>query len=77
MKEYTDSDWAKNQDIKRFISDYAFNVNNEIINWSFKRQLIVTLYIYEIEYTKQIIITKEIIWLRNLMTQLTCDVEYS
>jgi hypothetical protein len=76
LKSYTDSNWAEDQDIKRSISKYAFNVNSEIINWFSKRQLIVTLSICEIEYTKQTLIAKKVIWLRNLMTQLTCDVEY-
>jgi hypothetical protein len=76
LKNYTNSNWTKNQDIKRLISEYAFNVNSEIINWFSKRQSIVTLFICEIEYTKQTLITKEIICLRNLMIQLTCDVEY-
>jgi hypothetical protein len=35
------------------------------------------LFICEIEYTEQILVVKETIWLRNLTTQLTCDVEYS
>jgi hypothetical protein len=77
LKNYTNSNWAKNQDIRRSISEYAFNVNSEIINWFSKRQFIVTLSICEIEYTEQTLIAKKAIWLRNLMTQLTCDVEYS
>jgi hypothetical protein len=77
LKNYTNSNWAENQDIKRSISKYAFNVNSEIINWFSKRQLIVTLFICEIEYKKQTLIAKKIIWLRNLMIQLTYDVEYS
>jgi hypothetical protein len=76
LKSYTNSNWAKDQDIKRSISEYTFNVNNDVINWFSKRQFIVTLFICETEYTKQILIAKEIIWLRNLMTQLTCNVEY-
>jgi hypothetical protein len=76
LKNYTNSNWAKDQDIKRSISKYAFNVDNEIINWFSKRQFTMTLFISEIEYKKQIIIAKEIIWLKNLMIQLTCDVEY-
>ncbi len=67
LKNYTNSNWAKNQNIKRSISEYAFNVDNEVINWFSKRQFILTLFICEIEYTKQILIAKEIIWLRNLM----------
>jgi hypothetical protein len=77
LKNYTNSNWAENQDIKRLISKYAFNVDNDVINWFSKWQFIVTLFICEIEYTKQILIAKKIIWLRNLMIQLTCDVEYS
>jgi hypothetical protein len=67
LKNYTNSNWIKDQDIKRSISEYAFNVDNDVINWFSKRQFIVTLFICEIEYTKQILIAKEIIWLRNLM----------
>jgi hypothetical protein len=77
LKNYTNSNWTKDQDIKRFIFEYIFNVNNEIINWFSKRQSIVTLFICEVEYTRQIIVAKKIIWLRNLMIQLTYNVEYS
>ncbi len=76
LKNYTNSNWAKDQDIRRSISEYAFNVDSDVINWFSKRQFIVTLSICEIEYTRQILIAKEVIWLRNLMTQLTWDVEY-
>jgi hypothetical protein len=71
LKNYTNSNWAENQNIKRSISKYAFNVNNDVINWFSKRQFIVTLLICEIKYTKQILIEKEAIWLQNLMIQLT------
>jgi glutathione peroxidase-family protein len=67
LKSYTNSNWTKNQDIKWSISKYALNVDNDVINWFSKRQFIVTLFICEIEYTKQILIAKKIIWLRNLM----------
>jgi hypothetical protein len=77
LKEYTNSNWTKDQNIKRSISEYAFNVNSEIINWFSKRQSIVTLFICEIEYTEQTLAIKEIIWLRNLMIQLMNNVEYS
>jgi hypothetical protein len=77
LKNYTNSDWAENQDIKWSISEYAFNVNSEIISWFSKRQSIVTLFICEIEYTEQTLIAKEIIWWRNLKIQLIYDVEYS
>ncbi len=76
LKDYTTSNWAEDQNIRRSISEYAFNVNSEIISWFSKRQSIVTLFICEIEYTEQTLAIKKIIWLRNLMTSLTSDVEY-
>ncbi len=77
LKDYTNSNWAEDQNIKRSISEYAFNVDSEVISWFSKRQSIVTLSICETEYTEQTLAIKETIWLRNLMTQLTNDVEYS
>jgi hypothetical protein len=77
LKSYTNSNWTEDQDIKRSISEYAFNVDSDVISWFSKRQFIVTLFICEIEYTRQTLVAKEAIWLRNLMTQLTCVVEYS
>jgi hypothetical protein len=77
LKSYTNSNWIEDQNIRRLISKYVFNVDNDVINWFSKRQFIVTLFICEIEYTKQILIAKEAIWLRNLIIQLTRNVEYS
>jgi hypothetical protein len=54
LKNYTNLNWAKDQDIKRSILKYAFNVDNDVINWFSKRQFIVILFICKIEYTKQI-----------------------
>jgi hypothetical protein len=67
LKNYTNLNWTKNQNIRRSISKYAFNVDIKIISWFSKRQSIMTLFICEIEYTKQMLIVKKIIWLRNLM----------
>ncbi len=77
LKKYTNFDWIDDQNIRRLISSYVFNINNEIISWSSKRQSIVILFICEIEYIDQTQIVKKIIWLRNLLIQLICDVNYS
>jgi hypothetical protein len=39
LKNYTNSNWTEDQDIKRSISKYAFNVNSEIINWFYKASI--------------------------------------
>jgi hypothetical protein len=77
LQNYTNFDWVNDQNIKRFTSSYAFNINNEIISWFSKRQSIVTLFICEVEYIDQTQTVKEIIWLRNLLIQLICDIDYS
>jgi hypothetical protein len=33
LKEYTNFDWIDDQNIKRLISTYVFNINKKIINW--------------------------------------------
>jgi hypothetical protein len=77
LENYTNSDWAEDQHIRRSTSEYVFNVSSDVISWFSKRQSTVTLFTCEVEYTEQILIVKETIWLRNLMIQLKCDVEYS
>jgi hypothetical protein len=77
LENYTNSDWAEDQDIKRSTSEYVFNVSSDVISWFSKRQSTMILFICEVEYTEQTLVVKETIWLRNLMIQLTCDVEYS
>ena len=47
--EYIDFDWT-NDSTRRSISDYLFNVDNDVISWSSKRQVIVALFTCEVEY---------------------------
>ena len=70
LTDYIDVDWADDKKIRRSIFDYIFNLDSEIINWSFKRQVTVILFICEVEYMSQIQVVKEIIWLSNLLNEL-------
>ena len=67
LAEYSDVDWKENRDTRRFMFKYVFNVKNEVINWSFKRQSTVILSTCEIEYMSQTQAVKEIIWLSKLL----------
>ena len=71
--EYIDVDWKENRNIRRFTFEYVFNVKNEVINWSFKRQLIVIFSTCEAEYISQIQTIKEIIWLSKLLKQINLN----
>ncbi len=75
LKKYTNFDWIDNQNIKRYTSNYVFNINSEIINLFSKRQSIVILFICEAKYIDETQIVKKIIWLRNFLTQLICDID--
>ena len=68
---YTDVDWEDDRIIRRFISDYVFNIGSEVLSWSFKRQQIVALSTCEVEYRAQCEAGKEAIWLRQLIFQLS------
>ena len=70
LNDHIDANWAKNRDIRKFISDYVFNLDSDVINWSFKRQSIVTLSFCEIEYMSQTQITKKTICLFILLNQI-------
>ena len=67
---WTNADWTSDKNTRRFIFDYVFNFDNAIIIWFFKRQFIIALSIYEIEYINQIQIVKKIIWLFELLNEL-------
>ena len=66
---YIDSDWADDS-TRRSTSDYLFNVNNDAISWSSKRQVTVALSTCEAEYIDQTLTIKEVIWLKTLLNQL-------
>ena len=72
--EYSDVDWVKNQETRRFTFEYMFNLSSDVISWFFKRQLIVILSTCEVEYRAQIEVDKKVIWLKNLVTQLSLSV---
>ena len=67
--EYIDFDWADDS-TRRSIFDYLFNVDSGVISWLSKRQVIVALSTYEVEYIDQTLTIKEVIWLKTLLNQL-------
>ena len=70
LAEYTDVDWKKNRNTRCSTFKYVFNVRNEVISWSFKRQSTVIFSTCEAEYMSQIQAVKEVIWLSRLLKQI-------
>jgi hypothetical protein len=67
---YTDADHAGNPDNGRSTSGYIVKMGNGAISWSSRLQGIVALSTTEAEYVAATSAAQEILWLRNLFTEL-------
>ncbi len=67
---YTDADWAGDRDTRRSTSGFLFNLGNDAISWSSKRQPKVGLSSCEAKYMWQTQAIKEAVWLKSLLDQL-------
>lgn len=70
---YSDADFAGDVDTRKSTTGYAFCVNNSLVTWSSQRQKLVTLSTTESEYVAAVTACKEVIWLRQLLTDLGCS----
>ena len=67
---FSDADWAGDKDSRRSTGGYTFNVGGATLSWSSKRQPTIALSSYEAEYMAETQATKEVIYLRNLQSDL-------
>ena len=70
LANWTDANWAGDNNTRRFISDYIFNLDNAAITWFSKRQPTIALSICETKYMSQTQAVKEAIWLFDLLNEL-------
>jgi hypothetical protein len=70
---YADSDYAFQAD-RHSISGYAFFLGGGAISWSSKRQSVIALSSTEAEYISLANATREAIWLRNLLGEITTPI---
>lgn len=68
---YTDADWAGDHETRRSTSGYIFIIGRAAISWSSKRQPTVALSICGAEYIGQTQASKEAVWLRSLLAELS------
>jgi hypothetical protein len=66
---YTDADHGGNPDNGRSTSGYAVVIGGAAVSWSSRLQPIVTLSTTEAEYIAAVEAGKELIWMRNLLTE--------
>jgi hypothetical protein len=70
---YADADYA-NQADRHSILGYAFFLGNGTTSWSSKRQSVVALSSTEAEYISLANMTREAVWLRNLIGEMTVPI---
>lgn len=70
LVEYSDSDFASDLDTSRSTSGYIFKLENGPVTWKSKRQDVVSLSTTESEYIAASLATREIVWLRKLLSDI-------
>jgi hypothetical protein len=66
---YTDADHGGNPDNGRSTGGYAIIIGGGAVSWSSRLQPVVSLSTTEAEYIAAVEAGKEIIWMRNLLTE--------
>ncbi|KAJ3559245.1 hypothetical protein NM688_g454 [Phlebia brevispora] len=67
---YSDADWAEDANDCKSVSGYVFLFSGSPITWSSKKQLTIALSSMEAEYMAMSHAAREVLWLRNLLTEL-------
>jgi hypothetical protein len=68
---YTDSDWANDKIDRKSIGSYVFLFNGGPISWQSRKQKMIATSTYEAEYTAFLEVSKEALWLRQLLGDIT------
>jgi hypothetical protein len=67
---YSDADWASHMH-RHSISGFAYFIGAGVVNWSSKKQPIITLSSTEAEYVALTHASKDILWIHKLLTELS------
>ncbi|KYQ49640.1 Copia protein [Trachymyrmex zeteki] len=72
---FVDADWAGDRTDRKSTSGYVFRLGDEIIAWSSKKQTSVTVSSTEAEYIAASHASKELLWLRQLLKDMSFPAE--
>ena len=68
---WTNSDWADDVDSRHSVGGFVFDVAEGCMSWSSKKQVSVTTSSIEAEYVALANVTKEAVWLRTLLKEVS------
>jgi hypothetical protein len=72
LQGYSDADWAGDIDTQRSTTGFVVMLNNGAVAWKSRRQPTVALSTMESEYMALTEATKELKWIKTLLTELDC-----
>ncbi|XP_052116590.1 cationic peroxidase 1-like [Arachis duranensis] len=67
---YSDSDWAGDPDDRKSTSGYCVFLGSNLVSWASKKQTAVARSSTEVEYRSMADLVAELIWVKNLMSEL-------
>jgi hypothetical protein len=73
LETWTNSSWDENSDDSRSIHDHLLFMRNESIEWKSSKQISMTLSSIEIEYMSQISAIINVMWAKELLTEMRID----
>ncbi|XP_038896547.1 secreted RxLR effector protein 161-like [Benincasa hispida] len=76
LTTFSDANWASNIDDRKSIAAYCVYVDNNLISWSSKKQTMVARSNTKSEYRVLAHAIAEIIWLKQLMSELQIQTTY-
>lgn len=74
---FTDADWAGDTNDRHSISGYCFSTGLAMVSWCSKKQPVVTLSSTEAEYVAATMAAQECMWLKRLIGEMLCKVDYA
>jgi hypothetical protein len=75
VSAYADADWANNKKDRKSITGWVAKLNGDCISWSSKKQRVVALSTCEAELYAEAAALQEVLWLRDLLTELGLHVQ--
>lgn len=77
LNGYSDADFGGDRDTRRSTSGYVFLYGQGAVTWASRRQTSVALSTTESEYVAASLATKELIWLRQLFSEVNVNTDTS
>ncbi|KAK2974046.1 hypothetical protein RJ640_006238 [Escallonia rubra] len=77
LSGFTDADWAGDTNDRHSTSGYCFNTGSAAVSWCSKKQNIVVLSSTEAKYVAATMATQECVWLKRLIGDMFCEVDYA